>query len=116
MALFQVVNGGGGPGGLWGVRSSLRTCAVEIGWTALAEEVGVPTTTLWRFCHDGYEPRKPSIRMALGLPVDPIVLAAPRVCACGCGISYVPIVPHQVRLPGHPRRREARRAETTRAR
>jgi hypothetical protein len=65
---------------------------------------GVPAGTLCAVAR-GREPRKPEIRRALGLPVDPVILATPRVCACGCGISYVPIVPHQRRLPGHPRRR-----------
>lgn len=87
------------------IRGLLRASASQSSWRFVAAGLGVPLGTLWRFCHDSYEPKKPEIRRALGLPVDPVVLAAPRVCACGCGISYVPIVPHQVRLPGHPRRR-----------
>ena len=58
----------------------------------------------------GREPRKPEIRAALGLSVQQtvtgaVVLAPERVCACGCRRSFVPVVPHQRRLPGHPRRR-----------
>ena len=53
----------------------------------------------------GRNPRKVSIRLALGLPIDPIILAEPRLCSCQCGISFVPVVYNQRRIPGHPRRR-----------
>ena len=86
----------------------MRACASKLGYAGLAEEVGVPTTTLWRFCNDGYEPKKDRIRHALGLPVEARILSEPRQCDCGCGEWFYPKVPHQKRLPGHARRRTIR--------
>ena len=63
----------------------------------------VPPGTLCAVAH-GRNPRKASIRRALGLPVDPLILASPRMCACGCGIGFVPVVHNQIFLPGHRRR------------
>ena len=55
----------------------------------------------------GIEPANPEIRRALGLPIEPELLAAPRLCECGCQTWFIPKVPHQKRLPGHPRRRHS---------
>lgn len=98
-----------------------RTCLVQPLDTLRERLLGLHGTRTWRDIQaafyptvpagtlasvaKGRDPQRKSIRVALGLPVDPIPLATPRVCACGCGIPFLPRVPNQKRLPGHPRRR-----------
>lgn len=77
-------------------------------WEATGAFLGVSGGLAYRIAVDGYEPRSVEARSKLGLPCDPVALASARLCDCGCGIAFLPIVPHQVRIPGHPRRRRAR--------
>jgi hypothetical protein len=65
---------------------------------------GIPAGTLCAIAK-GREPKKPAIRAALGLPIDPVLLAEPRECDCGCRTAFIPRTPNQKRMPGHPRHR-----------
>jgi len=78
-------------------------------WRQIRAELypAVPAGTLCAVAK-GREPRKSSVRIALGLPVDPVILPEITVCSCGCGQCFVGKVPHQKRLPGHARRRTIR--------
>jgi hypothetical protein len=93
-------------------RGRLRALAVSTSWGQLAASLGIPKATLWRFCQDSYDPKKPSIRLALGLPVDPVPQAEPRLCACRCGQSFYPATWNQRRIRGHRRKRWPRTAAT----
>lgn len=75
-------------------------------WRAMSPLYGgIPAGTLCAIAK-GRVPRKPSVRAALGLPVEAITLAEPRECDCGCRTVFVPRVPNQKRMPGHRRRRK----------
>ena len=69
-------------------RAEIRGRLEGSSYGRVALELGIPKATLWRWLEDGYEPRKPSIRIALGLPVTDIppgtiVMGRPVTCRCG---------------------------------
>lgn len=100
------------------LRIRLASEATRTSWGALAGFYGVNKGILWRIANQGYEPKRPTIRQALGLP--PLVSLSPAngaiaepgsvflrsslICACGCGASFIPRHPRQRYLPGHRRR------------
>lgn len=65
---------------------------------------GIPAGTLCAIAK-GRVPKKHAVRAALGLPIEAVQLAEPRECDCGCRTVFLPRVPNQKRMPGHPRRR-----------
>lgn len=85
--------------------------AITQSWNATGRFLGVSGGLAYRIAVDGYEPRSVEARSRLGLPVDPVTLAPAIICSCGCGIAFIPRTPNQRRMPGHPRRRNTRRAE-----
>ena len=52
---------------LLGLHSKLES------WQAVADKFGVPKIIVWRIANDGYEPKKNSVRRALGLSEITIV-------------------------------------------
>jgi hypothetical protein len=74
----------------------LRKNKGGIGWRDLAANFpGVPPSTLCAFAH-GREPKKASVRAALGLPVLALALVCPR-----CGVVHLRqcrAVPRWVRI------------------
>jgi hypothetical protein len=86
-------------------RALAASHAVTGSWEATGAFLGVSGGLAYRIAVDGYEPRSIEARSRVGLPVNPVALASAILCGCGCGIAFLPVVPHQKRMPGHPRRR-----------
>ena len=74
-------NAGAGPeSDLDHVRAMIRVAAAQSSWAAVAEATHLPKRTVWAFAMRGYNPKSVHTRRALGLPVNPIVLAEARMC------------------------------------
>lgn len=105
--------------GLSPIRERLLRLHGTLGsWRRVAAHFpGVPAGTLCAVAH-GREPRKASVRAALGLPVlervrvgpgrqvaaGTVILRDSRPCLCGCGGHLIPNAWNHVYLPGHQRR------------
>lgn len=108
--------------GLQDLQAKLRSEATRTTWGELAASYGVNKGILWRIANGNYEPRRATIRAALGLPPIATVDLAPGVAIasgailmvsssiCPCGRSFIPNHPSRTHCPTcrPPRKRERR--------